>query len=71
MVFFLQEQSLQDGSYIPIWLIRTGIRRYVFVTTIPAVFAGWLLVKIRYYIMMLMALAVVLFIAALVIGIIV
>lgn len=41
------------------------------VTTIPAVLAGWLLVKIRYYIMMLMALGVALFVVALVIGIIV
>jgi len=66
------------GAVITGWLVHTylvnphwhqAIR--FFVTTILAVFAGWLLVKIRYYIMMLMALAVGLFIAALVIGIIV
>lgn len=66
------------GAVITGWLVHTylvnphwhqAIR--FFVTTVPAVFAGWLLVKIRYYIMMLMALAVALFVVALVIGIIV
>ncbi|QAB32613.1 hypothetical protein [Pantoea ananatis] len=66
------------GAVITGWLIHTylvnphwhqAIR--FFVTTVPAFAVGWLLVKIRYYIMMLMALAVALFIVALVIGIIV
>lgn len=66
------------GAVITGWLVHTylvnphwhqAIR--FFVTTIPAVLAGWLLVKIRYYIMMLMALGVALFVVALVIGIIV
>lgn len=66
------------GAVITGWLVHTylvnphwhqAIR--FFVTTVPAVLVGWLLVKIRYYIMMLMGLAVVLFVVALVIGVIV
>ena len=72
------------GALITGWLVHTylvnphwhqAIR--FFVTTVPAVAIGWLLVRIRCYIMMLMlmlmlmGLVVVLFVVALVIGVIV